>query len=163
MLLRVLCLFSILSVLLIRPSLTIEVTPNSHCASLCMDKATNNPANDQSSLTVASDVVCSDAEYVGSEATLKGRKLNDCLSCEQKSNATDAKTGQNDQYWLLCTFCALRILTAFFIRVLRSIADDVMELISQYEIHYQLVCFCIPQQPGSSTGAAHMLRCVRRP
>ena len=105
-LLRVLSLFSIFSLLLIKPSKTIEVTPNSQCSSLCMDKATNNPADDISSLTVSSDVVCSDADFVGSETSPKGRKWNECLSCEHRSNATDAKTKQNDLYWLLCTFAA---------------------------------------------------------
>lgn len=114
-LLRVLCLFSIFSLLHIKPSQTIEVTPNSQCSSLCMDKATNNPADDISSLTLSSDVVCSDADFVGSEISPKGRKWNDCLSCEQMSNATDTKTKQNDLYWLLCTFAA------FFYRLLHPV------------------------------------------
>lgn len=121
MLLEIFCLFGISFVLLITPSLTIEVTPNSRCSSLCMDSSTANPGLDMSSLTLKKDLVCSDSEYIGSEQTPSGTKWKDCLSCEQKSNATDAKTKQNDLYWFLCTFCAF--LPLVLVRFLWSITN----------------------------------------
>ena len=134
MLLGVLCLFSIASVLLIRPSLTIEVTPNSHCSSLCLNEPTSNPEFDNSSLTLTNGVVCSDAEYVGFAQTPPGRKWNDCLSCEQNSAATDAKTKQNDLYWLLCMFCKFLLLSLSDFGGLSLMMTWGID--SQYEIRY---------------------------
>lgn len=134
MLLGVLYLFSIASVLFIRPSLTIEVTPNSNCSSLCINAPTADPGLDRSSLTLTSGVICNDAEYVGSAQTPGGRKWNDCLSCELNSTATDAKTGQNDLYWLLCTFRSLLPLPLSDFEDLSLMMTWGID--SQYEVHY---------------------------
>ncbi|KIX02960.1 uncharacterized protein Z518_06510 [Rhinocladiella mackenziei CBS 650.93] len=75
----------------ILPVRSIEVTITSSCTSLC-----NGP-----SLTVYTDLSCSDHEYFDSD---KGDTMRDCLTCESTSSADngDLSTPQNnDIYWFL--------------------------------------------------------------
>lgn len=92
--------------LLLRLIQAVEVTPNSKCSSLCDNNIANgaDPGDDANSFTVASDVVCGDDQYDGPNSTAAGRKFKDCLNCELNSTATDAKTKQNEAYWVLCAF-----------------------------------------------------------
>lgn len=93
-----------IALLLLRLIHAVEVTPNSECSSLCDNNVSNgnNPGADASSFTIGSNVVCDDDEYDGPNSTVPGRKFKDCLICELNSTATDAKTNQNEAYWVLC-------------------------------------------------------------
>lgn len=84
--------------------LSLEVTPNSACSSLCDKNIANgaDPSNDGITKTHSSDLVCNDYEYDGSTSTEVGHMFKQCLSCELNSNAVDAGTNQNDVYWALC-------------------------------------------------------------
>lgn len=92
------------SLLLLRLSRAVEVTPNSPCSSLCDNSISNDsdPGDDANSFTVGKNVVCNDYEYDGPNSTAPGRKFKDCLNCELNSTATDSKTNQNEAYWVLC-------------------------------------------------------------
>lgn len=88
---------------LLRFVLSLEVTPNSACGSLC-DKniaAGADPSNADTK-TYTSDLVCNDYEYDGSTSTESGHRFKDCLTCELKSTATDANSNESDVYWALC-------------------------------------------------------------
>lgn len=91
------------SLLLLRLSRAVEVTPNSPCSSLCDNSISNDsdPGDDANSFTVGKNVVCNDYEYDGPNSTAPGRKFKDCLNCELNSTATDSKTNQNEAYWVL--------------------------------------------------------------
>ncbi|MCJ1464971.1 hypothetical protein MMC07_003586 [Pseudocyphellaria aurata] len=91
------------SLVLLRAIHAVEVTPNSECSSLCDNNVSNgnDPSLDQSSFTIGSNVVCDDDEYDGPNSTVPGRKFKDCLTCELSSTANDAKTNQNEAYWVL--------------------------------------------------------------
>lgn len=81
---------------------TIEVTPNSGCSSICMNDPHSNPAFDNSSHTLAGDLVCNDWELSGPNSTRDGRIFHDCIQCQENSTAHDAQTNENDLYWFLC-------------------------------------------------------------
>jgi len=79
---------------LISPTLALQVTPNSACASLCMDLPSSDASDPNSSNIYGSGVVCQDVDY-GSSAT--GSKFEGCLNCLQSSSASAAS--ENDQGW----------------------------------------------------------------
>lgn len=82
---------------------SIEVTPQSKCSWICVDDiGKGDKANDQSSMTVSSDVVCEDYQLAGPNSTDKGRKWKDCLTCELTSKAVDPSSNENELYWILC-------------------------------------------------------------
>lgn len=88
---------SLLSILLLTPkALSLQVTPNSPCATLCMDDPSQNISDPNTSNTYPSDIVCADADY---ENTPVGRKFESCVNCLRNSTATGA--GENDQSWFL--------------------------------------------------------------
>lgn len=97
-------LYLAISLLLLCLVHAIEVTPNSECSSLCDNNISNDsdPGDDANSFTLGRDVVCNDYEYDGPNSTVAGRKFKNCLTCELNSTATDAKTHQNEAYWVLC-------------------------------------------------------------
>lgn len=99
------------SLLLLRLIYAVEVTPNSDCSSLCDNNISNgaDQGDDAISFTLGTDVVCYDEEYDGPNSTVAGRKFKDCLTCELSSTATDAKTRQNEAYWVLCAFQYLQL------------------------------------------------------
>ena len=72
----------------------IQVTPNSPCASLCIDSSTLDTADPGSSTTVGADIVCADADFA---STAAGQKWTLCLSCLQTS--TFAQGSESDQAW----------------------------------------------------------------
>jgi len=83
--------------LLLNRILALQVTPNSPCASVCVDNATNDAADPASSNTGASEVVCMDRAY---STTGVGKKYQACVSCLQSS--TSVGSGENDQEWFIC-------------------------------------------------------------
>lgn len=102
------CRLPWLLLFLITAAHTIEVTPNSPCASLCLNNIQDNPSNNLASFTVAANTVCDDWEFEGPNSTVKGRKWKECMLCEQTSTAVDEKTHENELYWFLCAFSFLK-------------------------------------------------------
>lgn len=78
---------------------SLQVTPNSPCSILCIDDPTTDVSDPNSSNTYRSDIVCNDADYVG---TSVGRKFKQCLTCLQNSTASSGS--ESDQGWFFCTF-----------------------------------------------------------
>jgi len=94
----ILSVFPIVSFLLLsHQALALQVTPNSPCASVCLDEPTNNASDPNSSNTEGRDIVCQDSAY---SSTAVGRKFDSCVSCLQ--NSTSSSSGENDQGWFLC-------------------------------------------------------------
>ena len=97
----ILCLRSGVSFLpfliLLNLALALQVTPNSPCASVCLDDSTKSASDPASSNTGASEIVCLDRGYSTTEV---GKKYQACVSCLQDSTSSDS--GENDQEWFLC-------------------------------------------------------------
>ncbi|KAI0392652.1 hypothetical protein F5Y17DRAFT_435733 [Xylariaceae sp. FL0594] len=74
----------------------LQVTPNSPCASVCIDSAGGDISNPNSSSTGNDDITCNDSEYASSKA---GQKFQRCISCLQESKYTQGE--ENDQLWFL--------------------------------------------------------------
>lgn len=72
----------------------LQVTPNSPCASLCLDPA-GLPGLDTPNIR-KEDIVCSNRDYAGE----KGQKFQGCMNCLQ--NSTYSQGSQNDQAWFMC-------------------------------------------------------------
>jgi len=87
----------VLFLLLLNVSSALQVTPNSPCASVCLDDPTRDASDPTASNTKASDVVCMDGAYSTTET---GKKYEACVSCLQDSTAMGS--GENDQEWFLC-------------------------------------------------------------
>ncbi|KAL2068249.1 hypothetical protein VTL71DRAFT_16347 [Oculimacula yallundae] len=79
---------------LLSPVLALQVSPNSACASVCIDDRSSDASDPNVSNTFGSDIVCKDEEY-GSTST--GSKFQRCLNCLQGSSASSAN--ENDQGW----------------------------------------------------------------
>lgn len=71
----------------------LQVTPNSPCASLCLD----DPSNPNVATTSGSDIVCTDTAY-GNSAV--GERFQSCINCLQNSSAVSPT--ENDVEWFLC-------------------------------------------------------------
>ncbi|ROW06119.1 hypothetical protein VMCG_04649 [Cytospora schulzeri] len=76
--------------------LAIQVAPNSPCSSVCVDSTTLDLSDPNSSNTVASGIVCEDADFT---STSDGKKWDQCMTCLQSS--TFVQGGESDQYWFL--------------------------------------------------------------
>jgi hypothetical protein len=83
--------------LLASRALALQVTPNSPCAAICLDDASQDVSDPKTSNTFADDIVCLDSGYAGTAA---GKKYKACVSCLQASSASGS--GENDQGWFLC-------------------------------------------------------------
>lgn len=75
----------------------LQVTPNSPCASVCIDSNDLDFSDPNSSNTLNRDITCYDKEYVTSSA---GQKFNRCMSCLQDSSFSQGS--ESDQGWFLC-------------------------------------------------------------
>ncbi|TEA17954.1 hypothetical protein C8034_v011622 [Colletotrichum sidae] len=75
---------------------SLEVTPGSDCAALCLGGPNGTAVDTATARTNSSDVVCDDAEY---HSTGTGIKFRNCVSCLQKSEAT--RGADNDAAWFL--------------------------------------------------------------
>ncbi|KJR83772.1 uncharacterized protein SPSK_00087 [Sporothrix schenckii 1099-18] len=75
-------------------ALAIQVTPNSPCASLCIDSAGLDTSDPNSSNTVNADIVCNDADFASKSA---GKKWTACMGCLQ--NSTFSQGAESDQAW----------------------------------------------------------------
>ncbi|KAF9881193.1 LPXTG-domain-containing protein [Colletotrichum karsti] len=74
----------------------LQVTPDSPCASFCLDSNDLDYSDPKSSNTRNKDITCEDGEYQTENA---GRKFQQCVSCLQDSSYV--KGAENDQSWFL--------------------------------------------------------------
>ncbi|RYP61454.1 hypothetical protein DL770_009778 [Monosporascus sp. CRB-9-2] len=74
----------------------LQVTPNSPCASFCVDSNDLDFSDPNSSNTKNKDITCYDSKYTTSPA---GQKFQRCISCLQDS--TFSQGSENDQLWFL--------------------------------------------------------------
>ncbi|KAI1138647.1 hypothetical protein F5Y05DRAFT_45997 [Hypoxylon sp. FL0543] len=89
-------LFISILALITQHAASLQVTPNSPCASFCVDSPNLDFSDPNSSTTKNSDITCSDSEYANSPA---GQKFQRCISCLQDS--TFAQGPESDQLWFL--------------------------------------------------------------
>ncbi|KAI2641519.1 hypothetical protein GGS26DRAFT_585909 [Hypomontagnella submonticulosa] len=82
--------------LLTQHAASLQVTPNSPCASFCVDSPNLDFSDSNSSTTKNADISCYDSEY---STTPAGQKFQRCMSCLQDS--TFAQGDENDQLWFL--------------------------------------------------------------
>ncbi|CAK7202374.1 hypothetical protein SEUCBS139899_005097 [Sporothrix eucalyptigena] len=80
--------------LLIVSTLAIQVSPNSPCASLCIDNSSLDTSDPNSSTTTNADISCYDSDFVTSSA---GQKWTSCMGCLQ--NSTFSQGDESDQAW----------------------------------------------------------------
>lgn len=73
-------------------STALQATPNSPCASLCLDSSASSGGLNISE----DDILCSNREY----ASEKGQKFEGCMNCLQ--NSTYSQGSQSDQTWFMC-------------------------------------------------------------
>ncbi|KAK4658000.1 hypothetical protein QC762_202930 [Podospora pseudocomata] len=87
----------LLPVVLLIPQLVsaLQVTPNSPCASKCLDSDDLDASDPNSSHTRNSDVVCEDNKF----SSAKGQKWQTCMSCLETS--TFSQGGESDTMWFL--------------------------------------------------------------
>ncbi|KAI3334990.1 hypothetical protein F4824DRAFT_175517 [Ustulina deusta] len=88
--------FTCLLGLLIPYSVALQVTPNSPCASFCIDSEGDDVSDPNSSTTTNKDITCYDSKYTSSPA---GQKFQRCISCLQDS--TFSQGSETDQLWFL--------------------------------------------------------------
>ncbi|KAI0130047.1 hypothetical protein BJ170DRAFT_298301 [Xylariales sp. AK1849] len=77
-------------------STALQVTPNSPCASFCIDSNDLDFSDPKSSTTGNKDITCYDNDYTSSSA---GQKFHRCMSCLQDSSFSQGQ--ENDQAWFL--------------------------------------------------------------
>ncbi|KAK4203253.1 hypothetical protein QBC40DRAFT_26675 [Triangularia verruculosa] len=87
----------LLPVVLLIPQLVsaLQVTPNSPCASKCLDSNDLDTSDPNSSNTRNADIVCEDSKY----SSAKGTKWQTCMSCLETS--TFSQGGESDTMWFL--------------------------------------------------------------
>lgn len=82
---------------LIPHAIALQVTPNSPCASFCIDSEGDDVSDPNSSTTTNKDITCYNSKYTTS---LAGQKFQRCISCLQDS--TFSQGSESDQLWFLC-------------------------------------------------------------
>lgn len=76
---------------------SLQVTPDSPCAQVCIDSPGLDLSDPNSSTTTGDDITCNDRDYAASPF---GQKFQKCVSCLQNSTAVHGR--ENDQMWFLC-------------------------------------------------------------
>ncbi|KAL1836623.1 hypothetical protein VTJ49DRAFT_4871 [Mycothermus thermophilus] len=76
-------------------SSALQVTPNSPCASVCMDSPDLDASDPNSSTTKNSDIPCVDSDY----SSPMGTKFKNCMTCLQTS--TFSQGSESDIKWFL--------------------------------------------------------------
>ena len=89
--------FIAFTALLTRHASALQVTPNSPCASFCVDSDGLDLSDPGTSNTKNGDITCYDSEYADTAA---GRKFQRCVSCLQDSPFAQGQ--ESDQLWFLC-------------------------------------------------------------
>lgn len=82
--------------LLLPPTLSIEVTPGSSCASFCLNDGQTDSLDPSASSTNATDITCHDDSYSTEEAGIKYRNCIQCLAKSAKVNGEES-----DLHWYL--------------------------------------------------------------
>ncbi|KAI1123307.1 hypothetical protein F5Y10DRAFT_55875 [Nemania abortiva] len=82
--------------LLLSYSTALQVTPNSPCASFCLDSEGGDVSDPNASTTTNEDITCLDSQYASSPVGLKFQR---CISCLQDS--TFSQGSESDQLWFL--------------------------------------------------------------
>jgi hypothetical protein len=98
---RPLLAFLLMTGLMVR-TLAIEFTPNSGCASVCMDTSSQNASDPNASTIHGSDIVCTVGDY---QSTAVGQKFEKCVNCLQNSSTSTSTV--NDVMWYLCQLLRL--------------------------------------------------------
>ncbi|KAF3064546.1 hypothetical protein GL218_02182 [Daldinia childiae] len=75
---------------------SLQVTPGSPCAAVCLDHQDGNTQNPAASSTNSSDISCLDSDYSSSST---GIKFENCLSCLKDSKAVSGS--ESDVSWFL--------------------------------------------------------------
>ncbi|OLN84909.1 hypothetical protein CCHL11_03925 [Colletotrichum chlorophyti] len=88
--------YSLLALSLATAILSLQVTPDSGCAALCLGGPNGTAVDTTTSSTNSSDIVCENDQY---QSTGKGIKFKNCITCLQKSQAT--KGPESDAAWFL--------------------------------------------------------------
>lgn len=78
-------------------SLALQVTPNSKCASLCMEDPEGDISDLAASSTNYTEIPCLDNDFAD---TTKGNKYRKCIECLQTSR--EASGTESDVKWYLC-------------------------------------------------------------
>ncbi|KAF2176301.1 hypothetical protein K469DRAFT_700225 [Zopfia rhizophila CBS 207.26] len=91
---------ALLGLLFVRAG-AVEVTADSPCSNVCINRPGLNVSDIGSSQTFSGDLSCLDSDYNGDDSTAIGRKFRSCVSCEQTSEAVDRVENENDVYWFL--------------------------------------------------------------
>lgn len=90
-------------VLLLSPIATaLQVTPNSPCASFCLDSSGLDRSDPSASNTDGDEIVCNDDAY---NSNTQGKKFQRCLTCLQESDFS--RGDENDQDWFLCKWSCI--------------------------------------------------------
>ena len=97
-------LFALSILFLSRLATSLEVSPGSTCAPLCIDSPGLNASDPRSSQTFTDDLVCTEDQY---SSTDQGKKFKSCVDCLITSTHVDATTGESDLYWALCMLLSL--------------------------------------------------------
>ncbi|KAI1376600.1 hypothetical protein F4677DRAFT_454451 [Hypoxylon crocopeplum] len=87
-------LSSLILTLLVQHAAGLQVTPNSPCASFCVDSSDLDFSDPNSSTTKNKDITCYDSEY---STTPAGQKFQSCMSCLQDSSFSQG--AESDQLW----------------------------------------------------------------
>lgn len=77
-------------------TLSLQVSSNSPCTSLCLDPGQNTTSPSISN-TLGSEITCVDKDY---DSTPNGQRFMACVNCLQTSTASD--DNGSDQEWFLC-------------------------------------------------------------
>jgi len=77
--------------------LALQVTPDSPCAPLCIDKSDLDKSDPGASNTKGKDITCKDSDYLSKPA---GQKFQKCMTCLQESKYS--KGSETDQQWFFC-------------------------------------------------------------
>lgn len=82
-------------------SLTLEVTPGSACASLCLDDGESDSFDSDASTTNITDITCKDPNFSQIET---GIRFQNCQDCLQNSEVFDGE--ESDAKWFIRTYDA---------------------------------------------------------
>lgn len=75
----------------------LQVSPNSPCASFCLDAPDLDKPDPESSNTKGEDITCKDDDF---NSRLEGQKFQRCLTCLQDSAFSEGH--ETDQQWFFC-------------------------------------------------------------
>ncbi|KAM3504212.1 hypothetical protein MY10362_003704 [Beauveria mimosiformis] len=90
------CCLVLVAAMMATVTTALQVTPDSPCASLCLDSSSSSSSNSSSIAKIRDDeIVCSNRDY----ASEQGQKFQRCMNCLQ--NSTYSQGSQNDQAWFM--------------------------------------------------------------